>query len=128
MENWMALRGLLLVTEMDGRLHLFDHDSAHIRAFMVRALNFVAELSFGLWGHAVMAYNDEHAEFWGELDTDALISIGDQEYNADPVVRDAAADADFDRELRAVWVERRKEQARLRRVRQERLLARLLML
>jgi hypothetical protein len=117
-ENWMAVRGWLLVTEMD-KLGLFERNSAHLRAFMVRAVNFVAELCFGLWGRAVVANSEEHAEFWDALDNDALILIADQEDNADPVVRDAAKDADSDLVLRDKWVKCRKKQAELRRERLE---------
>jgi hypothetical protein len=106
-EHWMARRGLSLVMDLDSDWQLFQHSSPRVRAFMVRALDFVAESSFVLWGHVIMEVDDlEHprALLWDQFDQDALQLMSSQIQHADPVVRDAALDAGIDLEMREAWL------------------------
>ena len=122
-DNWMAHRGLSLVLDLESDWQLFQHSSPRVRAFMVRALGFVAESSFGLWGQVMVELDDlghPRAELWDQFDQDALRLMSSQIQHADPFVRDSALDAGADLEIRDEWPASRLEQDRARQARLDR--------
>jgi hypothetical protein len=108
--NWMAERGLNLVVDLDAVCGLFRHthlSSPRLRAFAVRALNFLAEFSFDSTTRAVVGSSPRaHVAQWLSYDQVALRVMGLQIHNADPAVRGAALDALFDQTIRAAWYKR----------------------
>lgn len=108
--NWMVKRGLNLVTDLLGMLDLFNHPSPRLRGFMVKALNFVAEFSFAEMQRCLIYehlspedVNNTIMWFWAMRYVFSLNALRLQIHHADPFVRDAALDAQFDMNLSNRW-------------------------
>jgi hypothetical protein len=109
--NWMVGHGEYLLFDLVSVCDLFNHPSPRLCAFMVRALNFLAEFSFRQTQRAILARSsDSYRMRWERYDVLALNELSLQDHNADPFVRDAALDARKDRKVRVGWIEKMVEQ------------------
>jgi hypothetical protein len=105
--NWMVKRGEYLLFDLAWVCGLINHSSPRLRAFMVGALNFLAEFSFRQTQRAILAQSSgSHAGSWWRCDQRALAELSMQIRHADPFVRDAALDARADKEIREAWIEK----------------------
>jgi hypothetical protein len=99
----MAVRAFLLVLELDKVGGLFTHASPRLRAFMVRALDFIAEFSFESGARARRDNSTSLDGMWLRYEAVALGLISRQVKNADPFIRDAALNAGKDLKVREAW-------------------------
>lgn len=107
--NWMAERALNLVVDLEAVCRVFHHyhpSSPRLRAFAVKALNFVAEFSFESAMRAVLIESPRtEVQLWLSHDKLALGVMVLQIHNADPFVSGAALGALFDQKIQKAWLE-----------------------
>jgi hypothetical protein len=102
-ENWLALRGLRLIYDLQTFLRAFRNRSPQLRKDCAMLVRVVADRCHREENACVPWRDAVGRAFWARCGDSALELLRDQFENRNEYVSDAALDASYDMEIRAEW-------------------------